>query len=139
MKAKLRPAFFVIPAKAGIESRLRDLADPELAELAVEGRAADPETARDLGHAAAIMADGEADHVGLDLLERAHVAVMVVERDARALGQRRGAGGAVQRLAMIVAGAAAERRFLRDLREVGRGQRIVVAEHGGAEQGVLEL
>ena len=52
-----------------------DVADAELAELAVEGRAADPQPPRDLGHAAAIMADGEADDVGLDLLERAQIAV----------------------------------------------------------------
>ena len=49
--------------------------DPEVAELAVERRAADPEAARDFGHAAAIMADGEADDVGLDLLERPQMAV----------------------------------------------------------------
>ena len=52
-----------------------DIADAELAELAVEGRAADPEPARDLGHPAAIMADGEADDVGLDRFERAQIAV----------------------------------------------------------------
>ena len=45
--------------------------DPELAELAVERRAADPEAPSDLRHAAAIMADREPDDVGLDLLERA--------------------------------------------------------------------
>ena len=49
--------------------------DAELAELAVEGRAADPEAARDFGHASAIMADGEADDVGLDLFQRAQMAV----------------------------------------------------------------
>ena len=43
--------------------------DAEFAELAVERRAADPEPPRDFGHAAAIMADGEADEVGLDLLQ----------------------------------------------------------------------
>ena len=58
--------------------------DPEVAELAVERRAADPEAARDFGHAAAIMADGEADDVGLDLLERAQMAVAGEQRDARA-------------------------------------------------------
>ena len=44
--------------------------DAEVAELAVKGRAADAEAPGDFGHAAAIMADGEADDVGLDLLER---------------------------------------------------------------------
>ena len=45
--------------------------DPEVAELAVERRAADPEAARDFGHPAAIMADREPDDVGFDLFERA--------------------------------------------------------------------
>ena len=44
--------------------------DPELAELAVERRAADPEAPRDLGHASAVMADRKADDVGFDLFER---------------------------------------------------------------------
>ena len=43
-----------------------------------------PEAAGDFGHAAAIMADGEADDVGLDLLEAAQMAVGAEERDARA-------------------------------------------------------
>jgi hypothetical protein len=44
--------------------------DPELAELSVQGRTADPEPARDLGHTAAIMADREADDIRFDLFER---------------------------------------------------------------------
>ena len=62
--------------------------DPEVAELAVERRAADPEAARDFGHAAAIMADGEADDVGLDLFERPQMAVAGVQRDAGRAGDR---------------------------------------------------
>ena len=62
--------------------------DPEVAELAVERRAADAEPPSDFGHAAAIMADGEADDVRLDLLERAQMAVAGVERHARRAGDR---------------------------------------------------
>jgi len=49
--------------------RLGRRVDPELAELAVEGRAADPEATRDFGHPPAVVADGEADDVRLDLFE----------------------------------------------------------------------
>ena len=48
--------------------------DAEVAELAVERRAADPEPPRDFGHAPAIVADREADDVGLDLFERPQMA-----------------------------------------------------------------
>ena len=73
---------------------------PSVAELAVERRAADAEPARDFGHAAAIMADGEADDVGLDLFERAQMAVVGEERDRRRAGQRR-----VARLRLLIVGA----------------------------------
>src|SRR6185369_4019651 len=56
--------------------------DTQLAELPVERRTADTETPRDLGHAAAIMADGEADDVGLDILQRSKMPVTAVECDA---------------------------------------------------------
>src|SRR4051795_10274637 len=79
-----------------------DFADAELAELAVEGGAADSETAGDLGHSAAIMADGEPDHVGLYLLEAAHVAVAVVEGDAGRVVEGRGLRGAVQQGAVEI-------------------------------------
>ena len=78
----------------------RRLVDAELAELAVECRAADAQAARDFGHAAAIMADGEADHIGLDLVERAQVSVGTEQRDARRARSLAGAG---------TAGGAAER------------------------------
>ena len=52
--------------------------DAELAQLAVERRAADAEAPRDFGHAAAVMADGEADDVGLDLFQRPQMAVVAV-------------------------------------------------------------
>ena len=41
----------------------------------VESRAADLQTLGDFGHVATVAAEGEADHVGLDLVERADVAV----------------------------------------------------------------
>src|SRR3546814_3431536 len=74
------------------------------------------------------MADREADDVGLDILQRAQIAVGMIERDAAVRRHRRGRGGG--------RAAAAERR---DLREIGVGQRGVVAQYGGAEQRVLEL
>ena len=78
----------VTPGMAARTARRRSLrgevADAEFAELAIERRAPDPEPPRDLGHAAAIMADREADDVGLDLLERAQIAVGVEQRDAAA-------------------------------------------------------
>ena len=96
--------------------------DAELAQLAVERRAADAEAAGDFGHAPAIMADGEADDVGLDLLEAAQMAVGAVERDARAAGQR----GVARRLGDVgrdVVRAAGEARLDRDVREILGGQR----------------
>src|SRR5438270_2590438 len=85
-----------------------DLADAELAELAEEGRAADAEAAGDLRHAAAIMADGEADDVGLDFLEAAHVAVARVKRDARGMIEGGVLRGPVQERLVDVRGAAGE-------------------------------
>ena len=56
--------------------------DAEVAEFAIKGRAPDPEAARDFAHPAAVMADGEADEIGFDLLERADIAVASVQSDA---------------------------------------------------------
>ena len=73
------------PARPGADAAaLGGGVDPELAELAVERRAADPEAARDLGHAPAVMADGEADDVGFDLFERTQMPVAGVQGNARA-------------------------------------------------------
>src|SRR3954451_171003 len=55
--------------------------DPQVAELAVKGRAADAEAAGDFGHPAAIMADGEADDVGLDIFEHPQMAVAGEQSD----------------------------------------------------------
>ena len=63
--------------------QLRRRIDAELAELAVERRAANPEPPRHLGHAAAIMTDGEADDVSLDLFQRPEMAIGRVQRDSR--------------------------------------------------------
>ena len=104
--------------------RLGGGVDPEVAELAVERRAADPEAARDFGHAAAVMADGEADDVGLDLLERAQMAVAGVERDAGRAGDRFVAARLAERRREIGA-AAGVARLDRDVREMLGGQRAV--------------
>jgi cytochrome b561 len=65
------------------------LVDPQLAELAVEGRATDAEPPGHFGHPPAIMADREADHVRLDLLQRAQVSVGLEQRHARPPAPRR--------------------------------------------------
>src|SRR6185369_11932068 len=77
----------------------RGVVDSQFAELAVQRRAPDPQPPRDLGHAAAIMADGEADDVGLDLIQRAQIAVGVEQCDAARGRHRCGAGDAVARRA----------------------------------------
>src|SRR5688572_23825122 len=123
----------------GFSCPLGRVADPQLAQLAVEGRPADAEAPGHFGHPAAIMADREADDVGLDRLERPQIAVRVVKGDSGAVGQGRLLRGAVQGRAVEVAGSAREGRFLGDLREIGGGQRIAVAQNGGPEEGVLEL
>ena len=61
------------------------LANPQIHQLAIEGGAADAQAAGHFRHAAAIMADGKTDHVGLDGVQRAQVAVGGVEHDAGAL------------------------------------------------------
>src|SRR3954467_14278152 len=96
-----------------------DLADAQLAELSVEGRAPDPQPPRDLRHPPAIMADGEADDVGFDRFQRAQIAVGIVEGDAGAVRQRRLLRGAVERRPVEIAGAPREGGFLGDLREIG--------------------
>lgn len=55
---------------------------PHVAHLAVERRAADAEAAGDFRHVALVLVDGEADHFRLDVLELAHVARFVGDRDA---------------------------------------------------------
>ena len=100
--------------------------DAQVAKLAVERRAADPEAARDFGHAAAVVADREADHVGLDIVEAAQVAVVGEEHHAHPVLPRiAGLGGAAEHFGK--------------LREAVGGQRVAVAEHRRAEQHGLEL
>src|SRR5689334_22371947 len=106
--------------------------DADIAELAVERRAADAEAARDFRHAAAIMADGETDDVRFDLFERAQVALVREQCNAA-----RPAKGNVARLvgAKIrreVALARGETRLGRDMREVLGGQAAAVAMEAGA-------
>src|SRR5215210_5828880 len=73
------------PEYAGFSSGSGRALDPEVAQLAVERRPPDPQPPRDFGHPPAIVADGEADDVGLDVLQRAQVAVGGVEHHAHAL------------------------------------------------------
>src|SRR5258705_8357930 len=112
--------------------------DAEFAELAVEGRATNPEAPGDFCHAAAIMADGEADDIGLDLLERAQMAVAGEHR----YGRRAGESFVAVRLAenrREIAAAAREARLDRDVREMLGGERASVALQPGAEQHPGEL
>src|SRR3546814_807494 len=62
--------------------------DAQVGKFAVERRAPDPQAPRDFGHAPAVMADGEANNIGLDILERAQVAVIRVQHHADAVVQR---------------------------------------------------
>src|SRR3546814_8640209 len=57
---------------------------PQFRKLAVERRPADSQAARHFGHAAAIVADGEADDVRLYVRERANVAVGLIKHDSNA-------------------------------------------------------
>ena len=72
------------------------------------------------------MTDGEADDVGLDLLERADVAVIGVEQHAKPA-----------RAALAAVGLVAEQ--FGKLREAVRGQRLALFEDAGAEQCGLQL
>src|SRR5437764_7217527 len=103
--------------------------DPELAGLAVKRGPPDPQPPCDFGHAPAIMADGEADDVGFDVLERTQMAVAAVERDSGRtaddlLASRLAHGRHEVRLARGVA------RLSGDVREVLGRERAVVALQG---------
>src|SRR3546814_5724090 len=62
---------------------------PQFRKLAVERRPADSQAARHFGHAAAIVADGEADDVRLYVRERANVAVGLIKHDSNAFVRNR--------------------------------------------------
>src|SRR4051794_39893149 len=112
---------------------LRGGLDAEVAELAVERRAADAEPASHLRHTSAIVADGEADNVGFDFLERPQMAFARVERHARRPADRFVAVRLAEGRGEIAA-AAGVARLDRDMRELLGGQRIAVAMQSGAEQ-----
>ena len=61
----------------GLETTARSCraVDSQFRQLAIERRPTDPQPPRDFGHAPAIMADGQADYIGLDVGELAHMAV----------------------------------------------------------------
>src|SRR5690348_6842362 len=118
--------------------RLCSRIDPELAEFAVERRPADPEAARHFGHAASIMADREADDVGLDVLQRAQMPVGAVERYAGRAGDHLFAALRAD-AGREVGAAAGVARLDRDVREMLGGERTVLALERGAEQHAGEL
>ena len=91
-----------------IKSKSGSGVDPEISELAVQGRVADSEASRDLGHAATVMADREADDVAFDGLERAQIAIFGARgrRRARRTGPGRG-------LAALILGAKSVRRLVK--------------------------
>jgi len=56
--------------------------ESERIELAVKRRASDVQPPRDLGHLAAVMADGESDGLGFDIGKRARMAAFVEQCQA---------------------------------------------------------
>src|SRR3546814_9876133 len=56
--------------------------DPQIAQFAIQRRSPDPQPPRDFAHPAAIMADGQADDIGLDFFQRAQIAVGQKQGDA---------------------------------------------------------
>ena len=54
--------------------------EPQAFQLAIKGRAADPQFAGDFGHLAPIMGDGEADRVPFDVLKRPDITLGISER-----------------------------------------------------------
>src|SRR4051794_29707468 len=84
------------------------------------------------------MADGEADDVGLDLVERTEVAVGRIERDVGSARDRLLAATLAERWGEVRA-PAAEARLDGDVREMIGGERGAVALERGAEQHADEL
>jgi hypothetical protein len=64
------------------------------------------------------VADREADDVRLDRIERAQIAVRGIKRDSRRAVERGRRRSAVEDAGVIIVGALAEGRLLRDLREI---------------------
>src|SRR3546814_13801823 len=96
---------------------------PQFRKLAVKRRSADSQAARHFSHAAAIVADGEANDVRLYVRERANVAVGLIKHDANALLRK-------LRIGRLVL---AHRTCLRrDLREIGRSEERAVGKEWGS-------
>src|SRR4051812_34319984 len=107
--------------------------DPEVAELAVERRAADPEAPCDFRHSAPVVTDRKPDDVGLDLFERPKMALAGIQCDARCardgfLAARMAQAGREIRL------AAREARLNGDVREILGGEGPAFAMQACAEQ-----
>src|SRR3546814_1872263 len=106
---------------------------PQFRKLAVERRPADSQAARHFGHAAAIVADGEADDVRLYVRERANVAVGLIKHDSNAFVRK-------LRIGRLVF---AHRTCLRrDLREIRRRESVALArseEHTSELQSLMRI
>src|SRR3546814_2447591 len=103
---------------------------PQFRKLAVERRPADSQAARHFGHAAAIVADGEADDVRLYVRERANVAVGLIKHDSNAFVRK-------LRIGRLVF---AHRTCLRrDLREIRRRESVALAQYSRSEEHTSEL
>src|SRR3546814_6458259 len=103
---------------------------PQFRKLAVERRPADSQAARHFGHAAAIVADGEADDVRLYVRERANVAVGLIKHDSNAFVRK-------LRIGRLV--FAHRNSMRRDLREIRRRESVPLAQYSRAKKGVLKL
>src|ERR1700722_17837476 len=68
------PTMAVSPALCSSVAEHVIIGDPDVFHLAVERRAPDAELARHLRHLSTIVGECEANDLGLDLLQRAHVA-----------------------------------------------------------------
>src|SRR6185503_21000448 len=112
--------------------------DPEAAELAVQGRAADSEAPRDLAHPAAVMADRQANDVGFDFLQRTEVSVGGVERDSGSAGDRFVAARLAE-LRQEIGLAVGEAGLDRDVREMLGGERSSIALQRGSKEHAGEL
>src|SRR3546814_5669281 len=122
--------------RTGSPKRSGGAVDAQFSELAVKGRAADAQPPGHFGHAPAIMADGQANDVRLDLRHLTDMAVAFEQGDAGGLPMRLRHG--MEPATGPAMAAAADLRG--DLREVVGGQRIALAQHSGrSEEHTSEL
>ena len=135
--------------------------DIVFAHLAIERRAADAKPAGDLAHPSAILDEGQANEIGLDILQTPHIAFRIVQRDrgrgplARLMaGERvRFAGIAEGRDGGEAVAHVAGRRLWSpvaragppglahgdDRTEIGRLQHLAIGQHHGPVNGIFQL